>query len=67
VDGVDKHKISEALGLNKLGGRKHNAGDVGKEQAARKGGHTVKSGRETAQHTASGTLMLTSHCFLFVC
>ena len=30
-------------------------GDTDEEEAARKAGHTVKSARETAQHTASGT------------
>jgi len=45
--GWAKDKISEGLGL------KHHA-DVDEEEAARKAGQTVKSARESAQHTASG-------------
>jgi hypothetical protein len=44
--GWAKDKISEGLGL------KHHA-DVDEEEAARKAGQTVKSARESAQHTAS--------------
>lgn len=45
--GWAKDKISEGLGL------KHHA-DVDEEETARKADHTVKSARESAQHTASG-------------
>ena len=47
--GWAKDKISEGLGL------KHHVNDVDEEEAARKAGHTVKSARESAQHTVSGT------------
>jgi hypothetical protein len=36
VDGVAKDKISKVLGLNTLQGLKHNATDVGEEEAAPK-------------------------------
>ena len=45
--GWGKDKISDGLGL------KHHA-DVDEEEAARKAGQTVKSARESVQHTASG-------------